>query len=174
MRRFWDQNYGGQGYDSVARRKGAPADPPATIAPLSTARSGSSGTLNVSNTGRAGGKTPIGGHRSGSAQSSEAVMHLRNQVSELSSHLEGLEKERDFYFAKVCVLVLPHLFFFLTTRYRVCSYGRLRLSFNNNWKCLSVMEKPMRRSPASRGFCTLPRYALLPPVVPLIDVLIPS
>ena len=103
MRRFWDSNYGGQGYDPVARRKGAPADPPATIAPLSTARSGSSGTLNVSNTGRAGGKTPISGHRSGSAQSSEAVMHLQNQVRELSSHLEGLEKERDFYFAKVRV-----------------------------------------------------------------------
>lgn len=42
VKRFWDANYGGQGYDPVARRKGAPADPPATIAPLgpSTSRTG--------------------------------------------------------------------------------------------------------------------------------------
>ena len=29
-------------------------------------------------------------------------MQLRAQVTELSTHLEGLERERDFYFAKVC------------------------------------------------------------------------
>lgn len=100
IKRFWDTNYGGQGYDPVARRKGAPLDPPATIAPLSTARSGSGPNLSVA-AGRAGGRTPVGGHRSGSAQSNEAVQHLQTQVKELSSHLEGLEKERDFYFEKL-------------------------------------------------------------------------
>ncbi|KAG6914597.1 hypothetical protein DXG01_016431 [Tephrocybe rancida] len=99
MKRFWDQNYGGQGYDPVGRREGAIADPPATVAPLSTARSGSS-NLAVGGA-RTGGKTPIGGHRSGSAQSNEAVQLLQNQVKELSTHLEGLEKERDFYFEKL-------------------------------------------------------------------------
>ena len=98
MKRFWEANYGGQGYDAVARRKGAPAEPPATIAPLSTARSGSSGTLGAS--ARAGGKTPIGGHRAGCGPP-ELVGQLQNQVKELSTHLEGLEKERDFYFAKL-------------------------------------------------------------------------
>ncbi|RDB15272.1 Protein BIM1 [Hypsizygus marmoreus] len=100
IKRFWDANYGGQGYDAVARRKGAPIEPPATIAPLSTARSGSGPNLAVAG-GRAGGRTPIGGHRSGSAQPNEAVQHLQAQVKELSSHLEGLEKERDFYFEKL-------------------------------------------------------------------------
>lgn len=42
IKRFWDQNYGGHEYDAVARRKGAPMEPPATIAPLTAARSGSS------------------------------------------------------------------------------------------------------------------------------------
>lgn len=98
MKRFWDSNYGGQGYDPVGRRRGAPTDTPATIAPLAPSNRG--GGLGVS-TGRAGGKTPIGGHRSGSTQPNEAVQQLRSQLAEMSTHLEGLEKERDFYFAKV-------------------------------------------------------------------------
>ena len=100
MKRFWDANYGGRGYDAVARRKGAPADPPATIAPLATARATPLGTGTAT---RAGGRTPVGGYRSGSAQPNEAVQQLQAQVKELSSHLEGLEKERDFYFEKVSI-----------------------------------------------------------------------
>ena len=34
-------------------------------------------------------------------------MQLRAQVTELSTHLEGLERERDFYFAKVCRSTKP-------------------------------------------------------------------
>ncbi|KAH8082446.1 calponin homology domain-containing protein [Cristinia sonorae] len=101
MKRYWDANFGGQGYDAVARRKGAPTDTPVTIAPLApTARGGSAGGLHAGG-GRAGGKTPISGHRSGSAQPNEAVQTLQAQVRELSGHLEGLEKERDFYFSKL-------------------------------------------------------------------------
>ncbi|TCD65861.1 hypothetical protein EIP91_002123 [Steccherinum ochraceum] len=98
MKRFWDTNFGGQEYDPVARRRGAPTDTPATIAPLAPSSRGSGGGLGA---GRAGGKTPIGGHRSGSAQSNEATQHLQAQLREMSTHLEGLEKERDFYFAKL-------------------------------------------------------------------------
>ncbi|KAJ4482581.1 calponin homology domain-containing protein [Lentinula aciculospora] len=98
IRRFWEQNYGGQGYDPVGRRKGAP-DIPATVAPLSTGGSRTGG-LNVGNS-RAGGRTPVSGHRSGSTQPNEAVQHLTAQLKEMSGHLEGLEKERDFYFEKL-------------------------------------------------------------------------
>lgn len=94
MKRFWDANYGGQPYDAVARRRGAAVDAPATMAPLAASAAGVGG--------RSGGKTPIGGHRAGSAVSSEAVMALQAQVRELSTHMEGLGKERDFYFAKAC------------------------------------------------------------------------
>ena len=100
LKRFWDSNYGGQPYDAVGRRKGAPMEP-ATVAPLSTPISAAA----LSVAGRAGGgRTPVGGFRSGSAQSNEAVSQLQAQVKELSTHLEGLEKERDFYFEKVCKL----------------------------------------------------------------------
>lgn len=100
MKRFWDSNYGGQGYDPVARRKGAPTDTPATVAPV---RSGvTPAGLGVGG-GRAGGRTPVGGPRAGSAQNGEVVQGLQAQVREMNAHLEGLEKERDFYFAKVRV-----------------------------------------------------------------------
>ncbi|KAF7768424.1 hypothetical protein Agabi119p4_7667 [Agaricus bisporus var. burnettii] len=98
MKKFWDSNYGGHVYDAVARRKGVPLEPPATVAPLST-RSGTG--LSAGSGGRAGGRTPVGGFRSGSAQPNEAVQQLQAQVRDLSGHLEGLEKERDFYFEKL-------------------------------------------------------------------------
>ena len=100
MKRFWDSNYGGQGYDPVARRRGAPTDTPATIAPLSSSRTGGA-TAGLGIGGRSGGKTPISGHRAGSAQPNEAIQNLQAQLREMSTHMEGLEKERDFYFAKV-------------------------------------------------------------------------
>ena len=95
IKKFWDANYGGQGYDANARRKGIAVDTPATIAPISTGRA----ALNTHHPVR--GKTPVGGPRAASA-TQEQVMQLRAQVTELSTHLEGLERERDFYFAKVC------------------------------------------------------------------------
>ena len=98
IKRFWDTNYGGQGYDPVARRRGAPTDTPATIAPLAPSR-GSSSTLHTGGA-RAGGRTPVG-HRAGSTQPNELVQNLQSQLREMSTHLEGLEKERDFYFSKV-------------------------------------------------------------------------
>ena len=73
-------------------------EPPATIAPLSV----SSTALGLAAAGRTGGgRTPVGGYRSGSAQSNEVVSQLQAQVKDLSTHLEGLEKEGVFYFEKV-------------------------------------------------------------------------
>lgn len=105
LKRYWDTNYGGQGYDPVARRRGAPADTPATIAPLGGGGGAASRTAGGLHAGgaRAGGRTPISGHRAGSTQPSEAVQNLQAQLREMNAHLEGLEKERDFYFAKVSV-----------------------------------------------------------------------
>lgn len=101
LKRFWDSNYGGQPYDAVARRRGQSTDTPATIAPLAPARGGGGGGLSAG--ARSGGKTPVGGHRTGSSAAvhQEQVHNLQAQLKEVSAHLEGLEKERDFYFAKV-------------------------------------------------------------------------
>lgn len=94
MKRFWDTNYGGQGYDAEARRKGVAVDAPATLAPIA-----SSSSKTVGAGARVGGRTPLGGAR---IQESAQVAALNTQVADLSQHLEGLEKERDFYFEKVC------------------------------------------------------------------------
>lgn len=146
MKKFWDSNYGGQGYDAVGRRKGAPMEAPATVAPLSTGVR--SGTGLSAGAGRAGGRTPVGGYRSGSAQPNEAVQQLQAQVRELSAHLEGLEKERDFYFEKVCffvcvsdtrvdILETDNTLFFLH------SYATLRSWRRRSWKSWKAKEKTM-------------------------------
>jgi len=100
MKRFWDTNYPGHPYDPVARRRGQSTDTPSSLAPLAT-RS----TVNTPGVAgaRSGGKTPVGGHRTGSASAMnhEQVLGLQTQLKEMSAHLEGLEKERDFYFAKL-------------------------------------------------------------------------
>jgi hypothetical protein len=105
MKRFWDTNYPGHPYDAVARRRGQSTDTPATLAPL--APRGSVNTPGISGQ-RSGVKTPVGGHRAGSASAvnHEQVLGLQTQLKEMSAHLEGLEKERDFYFAKVFFLSL--------------------------------------------------------------------
>lgn len=94
-----------------------PVETPATIAPV---RSSGGGLSASGSTGRVGGRTPIGGKsllcvdcvslliarlgpRAGSANS-ETVRALEAQIREMSGHLEGLEKERDFYFAKVSII----------------------------------------------------------------------
>ena len=74
-------------------------DTPATVAPIATGRQPAALGVGPS---RAGGRTPSG-HRAGSTQPNELVQSLQTQLSEMSTHLEGLEKERDFYFSKVCV-----------------------------------------------------------------------
>lgn len=101
LRRFWDANFSGEAYDAVARRKGAPAEPPATLAPVMSSAGHGSGAGRATGAARSGGKTPVGGPRMGSGMSRETEHALQNQVKELSEHLEGLEKERDFYFSKV-------------------------------------------------------------------------
>ena len=102
MKRFWDTNYPGHPYDPVARRRGQSTDTPATLAPIPSSRATSVPGVAAA---RSGGKTPVSGHRSGSASAvnHEQLLGLQAQLKEMSAHLEGLEKERDFYFAKVCV-----------------------------------------------------------------------
>ncbi|GAB1525632.1 microtubule integrity protein mal3 [Rhizoctonia solani] len=98
IRRFWEGNYSGQAYDAVARRRGAPTDPPATMAPV---RAGPGLAASTSARASVGRKTPVGSARSGSATGGAELVAAQKQVQELSAHLEGLEKERDFYFAKL-------------------------------------------------------------------------
>src|SRR6266850_505024 len=163
MKRFWDTNYPGHPYDPVARRRGQSTEAPATLAPIASSR-----MANIPGAGaaRSGGKTPVSGHRSGSASAvhHEQVVGLQAQLKEMSAHLEGLEKERDFYFAKVV------LFSFLTRSGRLSffcahscfsphSYATSRSWCSNRRRISQRKAKRTQRSPTSRKFSILPRYA---------------
>lgn len=102
-KRFWDQNYSGQQYDAVARRKGQGGEPPATLAPVgpSTSRAVTSSMHSGGSASGAAprGKTPVGSARV--TQTNVELLALQTHVGDLTAQMEGLEKERDFYFAKL-------------------------------------------------------------------------
>lgn len=95
-KRYWDQYYPGGDYDAVARRKGA--------APAGGAPSlGASTRTSAVGTGAA--RRPIGGGaaapRSNSRQTGPSSSVLQQKNAELLETVQGLERERDFYFSKL-------------------------------------------------------------------------
>ncbi|KAK4507570.1 hypothetical protein PRZ48_001305 [Zasmidium cellare] len=96
-KRYWDQNYPGGDYDAVSRRKGvgagaAPSLPPTSKAPANSAARRPVGSL--------GGSTA--GPRSNSRQAGGAASSvLQQKNAELVETVQGLERERDFYFSKL-------------------------------------------------------------------------
>jgi RP/EB family microtubule-associated protein len=87
-KRYWDQYYPGGEYDALARRKGSGAPVAAsTRAPVSAGARRPVGGGGAPRT-----RTPQGG------MASQAVMQ-ENQV--LKETVQGLERERDFYFSKL-------------------------------------------------------------------------
>jgi len=98
VKRFWDQHFASDSYDAVARRKGAAVEI-ATIAPINRPT-----PVNQAAVGRGAGRRTPSGIRSGSSAagvSHEFVNNLQTQLRESVAQMEGLEKERDFYFAKL-------------------------------------------------------------------------
>jgi microtubule-associated protein, RP/EB family len=98
-KRFWDQHYPGGEYDAVARRKasGGPATAPAPVS-VSAARTTSAGA-------RRGGTTPTGAagvrSRVGAGAGGPGTAALTQEIAAQKEAIAGLEKERDFYFAKL-------------------------------------------------------------------------
>lgn len=110
LKKWWDLNYPGGEYDAPNRRKGLGGlDPAAAAAPARGARSPPDSTasaparLGMAPAKRgglaAGGLRP--GARSTSAVPDQAVQVLTSQVADMKLSVEGLEKERDFYFNKL-------------------------------------------------------------------------
>lgn len=102
-KRYWDQYYPGGDYDALARRKGAGGTPAAAaptpvssrtsgagVGATSAARRGTTPTTSTSAAAR-GARQPAGG-------ASAAVLA---ENSQLKQTVEGLERERDFYFSKL-------------------------------------------------------------------------
>ncbi|KAG0163761.1 hypothetical protein DFQ30_011041, partial [Apophysomyces sp. BC1015] len=101
VKRFWDQNFPGGAYDAAQRRKGgavrtavrsgAPAArKPAAGATRTTSRA-TSGRVSSSNASASALDT----------HSASMIIDLNKQISELKMTVDGLEKERDFYFGKL-------------------------------------------------------------------------
>lgn len=97
-KRFWDINFPGHEYDAVARRKGAGVAAPA--APVS-GRTSTTSSRKPAPTPRAApratGPATSGGHTSGGA----TAIALRQENESMKEAIQGLEKERDFYFSKL-------------------------------------------------------------------------
>ncbi|KAF2160460.1 hypothetical protein M409DRAFT_70426 [Zasmidium cellare ATCC 36951] len=95
-KRYWDQNYPGGDYDAVSRRKGvgvgaAPSLPPSK-APANSAARRPAGSLGASTAGPRSNSRQAGGAASSALQQKNA---------ELVETVQGLERERDFYFSKL-------------------------------------------------------------------------
>ncbi|EHL02583.1 putative Microtubule integrity protein mal3 [Glarea lozoyensis 74030] len=90
-KRYWDQYYPGGDYDANARRLGSGAPAPAAAAPRASAGAARRGT------------TPtIGGARAGkSAAGGAGNAALQQENNTLKETVQGLERERDFYFSKL-------------------------------------------------------------------------
>jgi len=96
-KRYWDQYYPGGDYDALARRKGAgaPASGPTPVTTSSrTSGAGAArrGTTPTTTPGARTGRPAAGG------AASAAVVAENTQ---LKVTVEGLERERDFYFSKL-------------------------------------------------------------------------
>ncbi|KAG9031699.1 hypothetical protein FRB95_002438 [Tulasnella sp. JGI-2019a] len=98
LKRFWDVTPQGEGYDPVARRKGAGTNTSTivSIAPPQklTGAGGLSSTLK-------GHVKPTGLRAASSKDESIENAALKQKVNQLTEALEGTEKERDFYFSKL-------------------------------------------------------------------------
>lgn len=88
-KRYWDQYFPGGDYDAVARRRGSGAPPPS--APASRTGGAAKRGTTPTTGGRLGGK--IGGGAPSAA--------LQKENETLKDTVQGLERERDFYFSKL-------------------------------------------------------------------------
>ena len=94
-KRYWDQYYPGGDYDAVSRRKGAG---PSGMSMPSSGRAGGGTGAARRPTGGSGGAAPRSNSRQTGGPASSA---LQQKNAELMETVQGLERERDFYFSKL-------------------------------------------------------------------------
>jgi len=97
-KKYWDQYFPGGDYDAVARRKAAGASGP------STAMGGAARSTNTSTARRpvASAAAPrTTSRQTGGVGGGAANAALQSKNAELMETVQGLERERDFYFSKL-------------------------------------------------------------------------
>ncbi|KAI9833515.1 MAG: Microtubule-associated protein RP/EB member 1 [Phylliscum demangeonii] len=104
-KRFWDQYFPGGDYDALGRRKASGA-PPSGAASVAGGRTSSGATTTSTTTAKARGATPtsvmaasLRGRQPLSMGSS--ALALQHENATLKESVDGLERERDFYFSKL-------------------------------------------------------------------------
>ncbi|KAK1139859.1 microtubule integrity protein mal3 [Aspergillus melleus] len=95
VKRYWDQHYPGGDYDAVSRRKASGGAP--TSAASSRAGASSAGATRRGTTPTVGGSRTRAAPGAGGAN----VAALQQEIATQKEAIGGLEKERDFYFAKL-------------------------------------------------------------------------
>ena len=104
-KRYWDQYYPGGDYDALSRRKGggAPSMP-------NVGGAGGGGRTSTGGAGAGGARRPVGGgagaaprttSRTGMGAAGGGGGMLQQKNAELMETVQGLERERDFYFSKL-------------------------------------------------------------------------
>lgn len=95
VKKYWDQHYPGGEYDAVGRRKasGAPAG-----APAAAPRAASSGSRRGVTPTTAAARPRVAAAGAGGGAATAA---LQQEIATQKEAIAGLEKERDFYFAKL-------------------------------------------------------------------------
>ncbi|KAK0517651.1 microtubule integrity protein mal3 [Tilletia horrida] len=124
LKKYWDMHYGGHPYDPEARRAGAGAAPPPLHGSVTVGGARSSGAGAAARAGSAAGSAKgaasVAGRRPGVVGAAagrgsaagvggagaggvphETIAALTGQMDELKLSVDGLEKERDFYFTKL-------------------------------------------------------------------------
>ncbi|EST08132.1 EB1, C-terminal [Kalmanozyma brasiliensis GHG001] len=111
LKRYWDQNFSGEAYDAEGRRGGVGAAPPPLVgsvavgaargvAPTARARPAASARPAPAATARrpAAAAAP---RAAPAAVPNATIAALTSQMDEMKISVDSLEKERDFYFAKL-------------------------------------------------------------------------
>ena len=94
-KRYWDQYYPGGDYDALSRRKGSGAPGTASTPAPTSARTSGAGAARRGTTPTTASAT----RRTPAAGGASAVLQSEN--TQLKQTVEGLERERDFYFSKL-------------------------------------------------------------------------
>ena len=102
-KRYWDQYYPGGDYDALSRRKGAGGAPSAAApTPVSSRTSGAgAGATSAARRGTTPTTSTTSAARGARSTTGGASAAVLAENTQLKQTVEGLERERDFYFSKL-------------------------------------------------------------------------